>query len=343
MLNVKKNKPIVRPLKSNVPHLFIVGSGRCGTTLLKNILGRHPDIAVLPELEFLKFIMAKRKKYHDLDNPKIKNMVIEMTINKLVETKFPEEMHYIDLDSLENQLYRCRTYRELFLTVSLYSASKQDYKIVVHNDPSDVFYLDHIFSFLPRAKIIHLVRDGREVVASARKRGWGNSNINQVVRWKEALRAYRTGKKKFPDKENHILEYKYENLITKPKLILKEILGFLDINAAPEDFYDFKNFDYFNTSFGKALPNKAESGLHISKNFDSYFTTSEQKTIEGLLQKELKAQEYKLKFFKKEVGLENKLRYLLEIIKHRLFIWFKRRGRFHTYLAIKRRFKKLKS
>src|SRR5216684_341407 len=52
----------------NPPPIFIVGSPRSGTTLLRNMLNRHPRIAICRETQFNHYIYSRRGAFGDLGN-----------------------------------------------------------------------------------------------------------------------------------------------------------------------------------------------------------------------------------------------------------------------------------
>jgi len=82
--------------------VFIVGSGRCGTTLLKNILNRHPDIGVVPELQFFKLVMAKHKKFRNLKDKKQREVIVDKIIHTVTNIWFlPDQLENFDIDKIK--------------------------------------------------------------------------------------------------------------------------------------------------------------------------------------------------------------------------------------------------
>lgn len=324
----------VSELNKQIDLVFIVGSGRCGTTLLKNILNRHPDIAVVPEMQFFKFVFGKRKKYKNLNNRKTKGIVVKKTIDLILDIRIPQDqLTAINYDDFYHYLLPARSYKEIFLRASFYTASKKQFKILVHKSPSDIYFLKEVFSFFPQAKIIHLIRDGREVVASARKRGWSKNNILLAVQWKEALACGRKFRKKY---KNKILECKYEDIVSRPESEIKKILSFIGAREPNKEFFDFSDFSYNNTSFADK---RKPGGISLSRNFTSFFTLKEQAELEFLLASDLRRQGYKIKgadslSFKDKIRL--KLLYVKEKLKFKLFILFAQMGYSHIYYKLKR-------
>jgi len=64
--------------------VFIVGSGRSGTTLLRNILDIHPDIGVSPELRFFDLALSNKSKIKDLAEIKNREIIIKGLLINLV-------------------------------------------------------------------------------------------------------------------------------------------------------------------------------------------------------------------------------------------------------------------
>src|ERR1700722_5792457 len=57
--------------------IFIVGASRSGTTLLKNLLSRHPRIWICGESHFHHYVYQRRWAFGDLSDPKNRERVID--------------------------------------------------------------------------------------------------------------------------------------------------------------------------------------------------------------------------------------------------------------------------
>lgn len=86
--------------------------------------------------------------------------------------------------------------------------------------------IDIIRTIFPSAKIIHLVRDGRDVVLSQRSIEWMSGNLTKLVldwQWKATI-AHKVGTVLNGD----FLEVRYEDLVCHPETVLRQICNFID-------------------------------------------------------------------------------------------------------------------
>lgn len=317
--------------KDNSQLVFIIGSGRSGTTLLRNILENHPQIGVTPELRFFDLILADRKKFKDLTNNQTKEKFIEFMFRKIYKSRDPM-LKSVKLDSklLKEELFRCNDYKEMFLVLAEFTSSRKNPAILIEKTPGNIFFLEQILEFFPQAKFIHTLRDGREFCASAKKRKFGKTNINLIVWWKESLRAFDEIQKKFSSKKNDFLEIKYEDLTQNPKQVLNQIFSFLDIDVVSEDFLkSLQNLPSYSSFF-----ETSKAGLYQSKHFQEYFSVSEQEEIESLLYPVLKKRGYSVIY--RKLGIFLQLRLLLETLKLRINLWSRKKGYFWLYFRVKK-------
>ena len=92
--------------------------------------------------------------------------------------------------------------------------------------PSHVMELDVIWKLFPDCRVVHLVRDGRDVALSMRRVDWGSSHIPRVAenwRWMTTL-----GRKMGAFLGDRYCEVHYEDLVTKPEETLRSICAFLE-------------------------------------------------------------------------------------------------------------------
>jgi len=59
----------LRGRMADKPPIFIVGSPRSGTTLLRHVLDRHPSLSVCGETRFFSEVYKRRWLFGDLANP----------------------------------------------------------------------------------------------------------------------------------------------------------------------------------------------------------------------------------------------------------------------------------
>ena len=116
--------------------------------------------------------------------------------------------------------------KELFDSFKTEAAAKQGKSRWGDKTPIYVLKLDFINTLFPDCQVIHMVRDGRDVVASSMDR-WGyRRGLSATKRWGKSVRAGQAfGRSVSPDK---YIEVKYEDLILTPEPTMKRVCEFLN-------------------------------------------------------------------------------------------------------------------
>jgi hypothetical protein len=176
--------------------IFIVGCQRSGTTLLRLILDSHPRISCGPETRFLADLaQVTRRNWGSLRN-----------------YGYPQQ-------------YWDAKFAELFASFQRDYASARGKSRWADKTPRYALSLDYILRLFPHAQIVHMVRDGRDVVASHRDR-WGYwSALKAVEKWPRYVRAVRAASASLPPER--LYELRYEDLVGDPEATLRALLDFL--------------------------------------------------------------------------------------------------------------------
>jgi Sulfotransferase family len=102
------------------PPVFIVGSPRSGISLLRNMLNRHPSLAICAETHFNHYVYKRRRAFGDLSNLKNRQRLVDeyLSVRRIRRLG-------MDLARLREKLVREGTsYPALFAGVaSFYAAS----------------------------------------------------------------------------------------------------------------------------------------------------------------------------------------------------------------------------
>lgn len=150
-------------------------------------------------------------------------------------------------------------------------------EVWIETTPINLFRARELSEFLPGARFIHMVRDGRDVIASVVREPWGPTTYEEGLVW------YRRRMKRNLQNTNllgdRVLTLSLENLvISRRDESLETLLGFLNIPEEP------KIQDYFNN---QVLAEKVRQGRwrdevdDIQKFNESYFKiVSELKDID---------------------------------------------------------------
>ncbi len=114
-----------------------------------------------------------------------------------------------------------------------------------------------------KMKIIHLVRDGRGVINSIRKRK-NTSVARATIDWKKANEVTLKNHRRLPD--NHLLRVRYENMCDNPAQEIEKICRFLGVGYRDVDLTRLHEIHFIggsstirNTDFQNFSINKDES------------------------------------------------------------------------------------
>jgi sulfotransferase family protein len=179
------------------PPIFIVGCQRSGTTLVRLMLDSHPNISCGPETRFLEDLAR----------------LTERNWSYLRNYGFPQE-------------YWDRKFAELFDSFQRNYAQSRGKIRWADKTPRYALSLDYIMRLFPTCQIVHVVRDGRDVVASHRDR-WGYwSAIKAVEKWPRYIRAARAAGSSLPS--DRYYEIRYEAVVRETEPALRRLLEFLN-------------------------------------------------------------------------------------------------------------------
>lgn len=190
-------KKNLKSIKSDYEFFLVTGCSRSGTTLLETILSTHPGIkSPLGEFDFSSINFEKE---------------INKNLERLKERKKANQIE--------------KAFRE-------FSGNK---KLLVKR-PNANLYIDLLKKSFSGIKIIDIVRDGRDVAASAKKSPHLTWPVGFSARqWKKIVNK----SEGYKNKPNFI-QVKYEDLINNPLETVNSIFRFLNLNEIRniEKFYE---------------------------------------------------------------------------------------------------------
>lgn len=239
LLRIKIAQPLGGyPLNRNefIKSFFIIGSGRCGTTLLRKILFSHPDICIPPET----YVLHKCIKLYRVHNNLQWNNLVNLVLSTL---EYHPKFTAFDLSLrplAEELIHRDDSERSLALILDRFYhfyADEKEISCVLWGDktPKNTLHLGLIDSVFPDAKYIHLIRHGADVVHSYLTTGLRTDLIYTAKQWEKAVRLAQTFGAKHPAQ---YFEVRYENLVNAPEKITRDICDFLDIEYLDEMIQD---------------------------------------------------------------------------------------------------------
>src|SRR5215471_19102706 len=143
------------------PAVFVVGCPRSGTTLLRHLLGAHPQIAITPEAHWIAKWFEKRRG---------------LTPNGLVRKKLIPRLlahpKFKLLQLTEGDLRRLAPKGQSLAYASFVSGifdlygQRRRKALVGNKTPDAVRDIGTLHELWPSARFVHLIRDGRDVALS---------------------------------------------------------------------------------------------------------------------------------------------------------------------------------
>jgi hypothetical protein len=146
------------------PYLFIVGCQRSGTTLLKRMLNAHPRLAVTSESNWIARLFEKKAGLtpEGLVSPELLSLlVVDPAFSRL-------NIGRKDLETLSRPGEKV-AYSEFVSGIFNLYGKTQGKALVGNKTPAHVRRLHTLHALWPKARFVHLVRDGRDVCLSIAK------------------------------------------------------------------------------------------------------------------------------------------------------------------------------
>lgn len=210
--------------------VIVVGCPRSGTTLLQLMLHCHPRMAVPPETRFVIDAYDRRVGFGDLTDPANRRALAEWITGRPAG-----KFHDLGLDAAEvNERIVAAppTLGSALATVFQAYAGRFGKPRWGDKRPTYIQHLDHIMRLFPEAQIVHVIRDGRDCVASLKEMSWYKKDINHAIStWAQAVDAGRRAARQLGPGSYH--EMRYEDLVADPETMLRGLCAFLGEDYDP--------------------------------------------------------------------------------------------------------------
>jgi hypothetical protein len=206
--------------------VFLLGAQRSGTTMLRLMLNNHPGLAIPHESAFITIYFRKLKAYGDLGQKEnARRLLGDVAQHPLVRRgKLITDPEAV----LARPILHYRDFVDAIFQTYAESLGKSRWG---DKTPFYTADIDVIHRLFPDAKIIHLVRDGRDVVLSQKSIEWMSSSLLRLAldwQWKTTI-AHKVG----TALGDSFLELRYEDLVTRPEEMLRKICSFIDESYDP--------------------------------------------------------------------------------------------------------------
>lgn len=206
---------------------FVVGSGRCGTTLLRRILQASPQVHIPPET----YMIGPAIKFFRHNRDKLWGHLVRSVLS-MFEFNKEFDRFGISLRPLMHDLLDApKEDRSLALILdSLFryhgNQTGQTFTRWGDKTPLNSYCLDAILAVFPDACFVHLIRDGVDVVYSLCDANLVNDLQCGAKRWKTAIAAVDAFSRKHPTR---CIEMRYEAMVKDPQTAIERVCNFLEI------------------------------------------------------------------------------------------------------------------
>ena len=203
------------------PPFFIVGCDRSGTTMLRLILDGSPDVAIPTEsMIFVDFAgQAGAAFATDAEFDRLAHAVWRHP--KVREWGLPGD------PPLREGRTGPAAYRAALEAPFLAYAELHGKPRWADKTPYYAGEIDQVKRVFPEARIVNLVRDGRDVALSLLRVPFGPGNVWAAARqWRAAVDAGDTADARY---DGDVLTIRYEDLVAEPDAVARQVCAFCEI------------------------------------------------------------------------------------------------------------------
>jgi hypothetical protein len=228
--------------------IFVVGSSRSGTTMMGRILNRHPAIYTFHELHFFEELWSPESEVSGGSREE----ALDVAAKLLYRERGGGYLAHGDPSDYREQARAMleagpplggSTPLDVYRTFLFREAAENDAPIPCEQTPRNSYYLGEILERFPGARVVHMVRDPRDVLLS-QKRKWrrrflGASNIplTEAVRsWVNyhpltISRLWRAAERAVAPYRDHprVRTVAFEDVLDAPEATVRSVCEFVGI------------------------------------------------------------------------------------------------------------------
>lgn len=251
--------------RTPVDHIFIVGLSRSGTTLMRHILNRHPEIAICPENHFMghlapfEGVRHKLRRFGDLRREENVRRAVRFLYDGGLDRSSPWRSqsrlwtwlaHRVPAEEFTDRILRSdRSERAIFSAVMDAYAERRGKRIRGEKTPAHLRHLRTLLEWYPSGRAVHMMRDPRAIFASElrRRRIKPGGQPYRILRrlgplltafvlvettttWAESARRWRRYRRTLADRYRVV---RFEELVRHPEREVAALCDFLGVAFDP--------------------------------------------------------------------------------------------------------------
>ncbi len=204
------------------PPIFITGCPRSGTALLRDLLRGHPRLSFPPESHFIPSF------YLGYGDPGCGREAVRLAERILGL----EWIRFWTLPLEPSDFAPDRSFRDVLCRLYGAWARREGKPRWGDKTPHYVRDMRLLREIFPEAKILHIIRDGRDVALSWLKSGHQPRNLVTAAElWRDFVKAGRSGGRDLPP--GSFLEVRYESLLHEPEETMRRVCRVIGEPYAP--------------------------------------------------------------------------------------------------------------
>jgi sulfotransferase family protein len=212
------------------PPVIVLGVRRSGTTLLRVMLDRNPELAIPDESYFVPQLAARHRG----------RIVLEAFVDDLRRLPTLAEWN-VDPEAVRSRLRSGMAVGEAIAAVfETYADQHGGKRRWGDKTPLYMQHLSLLERLFPEARFVHLIRDGRNaclsylaVAPGIMTESWAHPHdaAGFACQWRTEVRGARAlGRRVGPER---CLEVRYESLVAEPEATLGAVCAFADLSYDP--------------------------------------------------------------------------------------------------------------
>ena len=283
--------------------IFIAGSKRGGTTLLRRIIDNHSLVTIPPPDWIYHSIYPILYSYGNLSQ---EENILELIKDIL---RIPMGFKHWDIQESPREIYSLLpelSFRGVLVTVFRIYSNRFNSLHWGSKVPNNGFWAKEILDDFPKARFLFLYRDGRDVSIDM-VNAWNMNYYIACKWWMEYTQVMLESKNMLNSKSYY--EIYYEELVAEPEKTLKNVCRFLDLKYEP---FMLRYYEQEPDTYLKALTH-AKTHKSITSEYVGMYRKiplADRQLQIALIGDTLKQLGYSVEDEPREIGFWERLRYM---------------------------------